>query len=264
MFSGIWEAFWLLGTADPKLLPPPHIFIGNFVDQVKFFNTATRWSIGVNPESGPTPIEALMITIGATAGRVFAGLLIASVLGITVGVLIRYFHVFEKLALPTITLLSPVSPIAWLPVAIFLFGIGNAPAIFMVVIALFFHMVLATISQIDGVNRNLINVARTVGATKGQIYRLVIIPAILPGLLMVLRLNMFGAWMVVLVAETTGVGFGLGQVIMLARNTFNPSLVFFCIALIGALGFISDWILRVVQKRILYWVPETAGVLRGL
>jgi NitT/TauT family transport system permease protein len=92
-------------------------------------------------------------------------------------------------------------------VAIFLFGIGNAPAIFMVVIALFFHMVLATISQIDGVNRNLINVARTVGATKSQIYRLVIIPAILPGLLMVLRLNMIGAWIVVLVAETTGVGF---------------------------------------------------------
>jgi NitT/TauT family transport system permease protein len=264
MFSGIWETLWLFGISDPKLLPPPHIFVGNFADQVKFFNTATRWSIGVNPASGPTPIEALLITISATAGRVFAGLLIASALGIIIGVLIRYFHLFEKLTLPTITLLSPVSPIAWLPVAIFVFGIGNAPAIFMVVIALFFHMVLATISQIDGVNRNLINVARTVGATKGQIYRRVIIPAILPGLLMVLRLNMFGAWMVVLVAETTGVGFGLGQVIMLARNTFNPSLVFFCIALIGVLGFLSDWILRLVQKRILYWVPETAGVLRGL
>jgi NitT/TauT family transport system permease protein len=109
LFSGIWETLWLLGIADPKLLPPPHIFVGNFVDQVKFFNTATRWSIGVNPESGPTPIEALMITIGATARRVFAGLLIASVLCITVGVLIRYFHVVERLTLPTITLLSPVA-----------------------------------------------------------------------------------------------------------------------------------------------------------
>jgi NitT/TauT family transport system permease protein len=170
----------------------------------------------------------------------------------------------EKLTLPTITLLSPVSPIAWLPIAIFLFGIGDAPAIFMVVIALFFHMVLATISQIDGVNRNLINVARTMGASKFQIYTRVIIPAILPGLLVVLRLNLFGAWMVVLVAESTGVGYGLGQVIMLARNTFNPSLVFFTIALIGVLGFLSDWALRMLQKRILYWVPETAGVLRGL
>ena len=123
-----------------------------------------------------------------------------------------------------------MSPIAWLPVAIFLFGIGNGPAIFMVVVALFFHMVLATITQIDGVNRNLINVARTMGASKRQIYARVIVPAILPGLFMVLRLNLFGAWMVVLIAEATGVGYGLGQVIMLARNTFNPSLVFFTIA----------------------------------
>ena len=179
--------------------------------------------------------------------------------------LIRYFGFLEKLMLPTITLLSPVSPIAWLPVAIFIFGIGNAPAIFMVVVALFFHMVLATISQIDNVNRNFINVARTMGASKRQIYSRVIIPAILPRLLMVLRLNLFGAWMVVLVAEATGVGFGLGQVIMMARNTFNPSLVFFTIALIGAARLpASTGCCAWCRSELLYWVPETAGVMRGL
>jgi len=66
------------------------------------------------------------------------------------------------------------------------------------------------------------------------------------------------------VAESTGVGYGLGQVIMMARNTFNPSLVFFTIGRIGLLGFTFDLILRMLQKRILYWVPETTGVLRGL
>ncbi|MAI48094.1 MAG: ABC transporter permease [Hyphomicrobiaceae bacterium TMED74] len=264
LFAAIWELCWATGLADPKLLPPPHIFLGDFADQAKFFNTATRWSIGVNPAAGPSPFEAVLITVAATTMRVLVGLLIASVLAIALGVAIRYFVVVEKLTLPTITLLSPVSPIAWLPVAIFLFGIGNAPAIFMVIIALFFHMVLATINQIDGVNKNLINVARTMGATKAQTYSRVIVPAILPGLLVVLRLNLFAAWMVVLIAESTGVGYGLGQVIMLARNTFNPSLVFFTIALIGLLGFFSDWLLRQVQKRLLYWVPETSGVLRGL
>ncbi len=264
LFTAIWEVCWWLGWADPKLLPPPHVFLGNFADQLKFFNTATRWAIGQNPADGPTPLQALGITIASTTMRVFAGLIIASVLAVLLGILVRYYALIDRLVLPTVTLLSPVSPIAWLPVAIFLFGIGNAPAIFMVVIALFFHMVLATISQIDGVNRNLLNVARTMGASKWQTYRKVIVPAILPGLLIVLRMNLFAAWMVVLVAETTGVGYGMGQVIMLARNTFNPSLVFFCIALIGLLGFLFDLALRMIQKRILYWVPETQGVLNGL
>jgi NitT/TauT family transport system permease protein len=264
LFVAIWELCWLTGLSDPKLLPPPHIFLANIPDQARFFNTATRWQIGVNPADGPSPYEAVGITILSTTTRVFVGLAIAALLSISLGVLIRYFALLEKLTLPTITLLSPVSPIAWLPIAIFIFGIGNAPAIFMVVVAIFFHMTLSTISQIDNVNRNLINVARTMGATKRQVYARVIIPAILPQLLLVLRLNMFGAWMVVLVAETTGVGFGLGQVLSMARNTFNPSLVFFCIAIIGVLGFLTDLVLRLIQKRILYWVPETAGVLRGL
>jgi NitT/TauT family transport system permease protein len=264
LFAGLWELCWAFGWADPKLLPPPHIFLGNIAEQAKFFNTATRWQVGQSMNAGPSGFESVMITVGATTMRVFAGLVIASTLAISIGVLVRYWHIFDKLVLPTITLLSPVSPIAWLPVAIFMFGIGNAPAIFMVVVALFFHMVLATISQIDNVSPNLINVARTMGASKRQIYGRVIVPAILPGMLQVLRMNLFGAWMVVLIAESTGVGYGMGQVIMLARNTFNPSLVFFTIAVIGVLGFSFDWLLRQAQRRILYWLPDQAEKLRGL
>jgi NitT/TauT family transport system permease protein len=102
------------------------------------------------------------------------------------------------------------------------------------------------------------------GASKRQIYLRVIVPAILPGMLAVLRMNLFAAWMVVLIAESTGVGFGMGQVIMLARNTFNPSLVFFTIAVIGVLGFLFDWLLRQAQRRILYWLPDQTEKLRAL
>jgi NitT/TauT family transport system permease protein len=265
LFAGIWEVLWAVGWADAKLLPPPHIFLGSVADQAKFFNTVSRWQIGAGQGGdAPTPAMAVVYTILATTGRVFAGLVIASVVAVSTGIGIRYFRLFGKMSLPTITLLAPVSPIAWLPVAIFLFGIGNGPAIFMVVIALLFHMVLATVNQIDNVNRNLIDVARTMGASKRQTYARVIIPAILPQLFVVLRFNLFAAWMVVLVAEATGVGYGLGQVIMLARNTFNPSLVFFTIFLIGVLGFLFDFAMRQVQRRLLYWVPQGAEVLRGL
>ncbi len=264
LFAGIWEALWAVGWADPKLLPPPHIFIGSIGDQAKFFNTVNRWQIGAGQGGETSPALSVFYTIIATTLRVLSGLVIASGLAVTLGVAIRYFRVFGRLTLPTITLLAPVSPIAWLPVAIFLFGIGNGPAVFMVVIALLFHMVLATINQIDSVNRNLINVARTMGATKRQTYSRVIVPAILPQLFVVLRFNLFAAWMVVLVAEATGVGYGLGQVIMLARNTFNPSLVFFTIALIGVLGFAFDFAMRLAQRKLLYWVPQGTEVLRGL
>ncbi len=261
LFALIWEFLWLVGLADPKLLPPPHIFMGNITEQAQYFNTAQRWQIGADPNAGPTPFEAVWITIISSTMRVLVGLFMAAVISIAVGIAIRYWKMMENLTLPTITLLAPVSPIAWLPVAIFLFGIGNAPAIFMVFIALFFTMTLATITQIDSVNQNYINVARTMGASKRQIYTRVILPAILPGLLVVLRLNLFGAWMVVLIAEATGVGYGLGQVIMLARNTFNPGLVFFTIVIIGLLGFFFDFGLRMAQRRLLYWLPKGAGSL---
>jgi NitT/TauT family transport system permease protein len=206
---------------------------------------------------------AVLITVVATTLRVVTGLALAAVGSLVVGVAIRFWILFGNLTLPTIRLLAPVSPVAWLPVAIFVFGIGNAPAIFMVFIALFFIMTLATITQIDSVAPNYLNVARTMGASKRQIYLRVILPAILPGMLVVLRLNLLGAWMVVLIAETTGVGYGLGQMIMLARNTFNPSLVFFTIFLLGVIGFVFDYGLRLLQRRLLYWVPNGQGNLGG-
>jgi NitT/TauT family transport system permease protein len=263
LFAGLWEFLWYIGVADKRLLPPPHIFLGDFAGQAKNFNTAKRWEIGVDPNSGPTPFEAVLITVASSTLRVLAGLTIAGIASLCMGVLIRYYGIAEKLILPIVTLLAPVSPVAWLPVAIFLFGIGNGPAVFMVFIALFFTMTLATITQIDSVNRNYINVARTMGATKWQIYSRVILPAILPGLLVVLRLNLFGAWMVVLVAEATGVGYGLGQIISMARNTFNPGLVFFTIVIIGLLGFTFDFALRLVQNRVLFWIPKGQGGLSG-
>ena len=130
---GCGNCCWALGWADPKLLPPPHVFIGNIADQAKFFNTVNRWQIGAGGGTGPSPAMAVVYTVLASTGRVLAGLVIAFMLAITTGVAIRYFLLFERLTLPTITLLAPVSPIAWLPVAIFLFGIGNGPAVFMVV-----------------------------------------------------------------------------------------------------------------------------------
>jgi NitT/TauT family transport system permease protein len=90
LFTGIWEACWALGWADPKLLPPPHIFLGAIADQAKFFNTISRWTVGVGQTAGPPPALAVLYTVVATTGRVLAGLIIAASLAISTGVAIRY------------------------------------------------------------------------------------------------------------------------------------------------------------------------------
>jgi NitT/TauT family transport system permease protein len=224
------------------------MFLRDFSSQAKFFDNAR---IGAQQTS---PLVAVLTTVVATVLRVLAGLVLGFVASLITGVLISQFRVVRGLVLPTVTLLAPISPIAWLPVSIFLFGIGNAPAVFMV-----FIMTLATISLINDVPATYVNVARTMGATKGQTLRQVILPSILPGILQSLRMNLFAAWMVVLLAEAVGVGTGLGQVVMLARNTFNASLVFFAMTVIGLSGYLLDVLFRQVQNRLLWWQPMTNG-----
>lgn len=254
LFAGLWELAWAVGLLDPLLLPPPHIFLRHFSDQAKFFDTST---IGVASKS---PAVAVLTTILATTLRVLAGLALGFVASLLVGLLVSYVKVIGRLLMPTLTLLAPISPVAWLPVAIFLFGIGNGPAVFMVFIGVFFIMTMATVSQIASVPQTYLDVARTMGATRGQTLRRVVLPAILPGLLLVLRLNLFAAWIVVLIAEAVGVGSGLGQVVILARNTFNSSLVFFTMTLIGITGFLFDYALRMLQRKLLWWEPAGGGL----
>lgn len=259
LFVGLWEFAWWQGWANPLLLPPPHIFLANLPDQFRFFDPNGNRA-GALSEGGS--VWSVLGVIGWTSLRVTVGLMLGFVLSLATGLAIRYFSVLGKLTLPLVTMLAPISPVAWIPVAVFVFGIGNPPAIFLVFIAIYFVMTLATLSLIDDVPKNYIQLARIMGCSKRQIYRHVILPAILPQLFVTLRMNLFGAWMVVLIAEAVGVGSGLGQVTMMARNTFNASLVFFTMTLIGITGFLFDQALRLIQRKVLWWVgPGNAGGL---
>ncbi|HEU0147805.1 MAG TPA: ABC transporter permease subunit [Bradyrhizobium sp.] len=255
LFALIWEALWYFDKINALLLPPPHLFLQDIPGTLKYFDRSNR--VGSMASGGG--IGALVITMFWTAFRVFTGLAMGFVCGVAVGAALHYVRWLRNLLLPTILLLAPISPVAWLPVAIFVFGIGDVPAIFLVFITVFFTIVLSTSAQIAGVPIHYIHVARIMGTTQTQMFWKVILPGILPSLFMTLRLNLFGAWMVVLIAETVGVGTGLGQIISMARATFNAKLVFFTMAVIGVLGFASDWSLRQIQRRMLWWVAPNKG-----
>ncbi|HEY9211248.1 MAG TPA: ABC transporter permease subunit [Ancylobacter sp.] len=258
LFTGIWELLWALGYANPLLLPPPHLFLSDIPGTLQYFDRSNR--IGSVATGGG--VQALLITMGWTTMRVVLGLTLGFICGVAVGATIHYIKPARNLLLPTILLLAPISPVAWLPVAIFVFGIGDVPAVFLVFITVFFAIVLSTGAQIESVPKNYIHVARIMGATRRQTFWRVILPAILPSLFMTLRLNLFAAWMVVLIAETVGVGTGLGQITSMARSTFNARLVFFTMGIIGVLGFLSDWGLRQVQHKMLWWIAPNQGAAR--
>jgi NitT/TauT family transport system permease protein len=257
LFAGIWELAWFYGYANPLLLPPPHMFLSDIPGMLKYF----AYDNTVGNRGGEGDVGSLLMTAFFTIMRVGLGLFFGFTIGVGIGVAVHYLPLARKLLMPLILMLAPISPIAWLPVALFLFGIGDVPAIFLVFITLFFAIVLSTSAQIESVPKNYIHVARIMGANRNQTFWRVVFPAILPSLFMTIRLNLFGAWMIVLVAEAVGVGTGLGQITSMARATFNSQLVFFTMAIIGLLGFLSDWLLRYVQRRMLWWVNPAGVVL---
>lgn len=246
LFVGIWEVLTLMGLVNTLILPPPHQFLSEIANQEQFLMP----QIGVE-RTGANFVA--LTAIFATLKRVLIGLLLGFIAALTVGCLAAYFNIFGKLTLPVVTLLAPIAPVAWIPLAILAFGIGDRAAIFVVFIGIFFILTLGTVNSINKVDQLYINTARVLGASRSQVMRHIIIPAIIPDLFVILRMNLFGAWMAVLAAEMVGVNTGLGAIVMVGRQMFNARLMFLGMAIIGVVGYLLDTGFAQIQKRVLWW-----------
>jgi NitT/TauT family transport system permease protein len=249
IFLGIWELAAYFNWINTIVLPPPHRFLAEIANQQQFL--APR--VGVERVGGNF---VALSAIAATLKRIFIGLSISFVSALVIGCLAAYFKLFGKLVLPTITLLAPIAPIAWIPFAIVVFGIGDPAAIFVVFIGLFFTLTLGTVNCIRNVEQIYINTSRVLGANRRQVMRHVVLPSIIPNLFMILRLNFFAAWMAVLAAEMVGVNTGLGAIVMVGRQMFNTKLMFLGMAIIGIVGYLLDVLMAQIQKRILWWKTD--------
>ncbi|MEO1404268.1 MAG: ABC transporter permease [Cyanobacteria bacterium J06635_1] len=246
IFIGVWELLTALGWVNTLILPPPHEFIAEIGNQEQFLAP----QIGVERTGGNF---VLLTAIVATLKRVISGLVLGFIAALGVGGLACYFDLFGKLTLPVITLLAPIAPIAWIPFAIMAFGIGDGAAIFVVFIGIFFLLTLATVNAVNNVDQLYINTARVLGASRRQVMFKVILPAVIPDLFFILRINFFAAWMAVLAAEMVGVNTGLGAIVMVGRQMFNAKLMFLGMAVIGIVGYLLDVGFRQLQQRVLWW-----------
>lgn len=229
-------------------------------------------SAGVLPRGTPSPVDAArglydLLAVGLPPGyhlqghiasslvRVFAGFGIALVLGLVVGVLMGAFPAFETAADPLVEAVRPVPPLAWLPLAVVWFGIGLASSAFIISLGAFFPIVLNTVSGVKSVDPTLVEAARTLGASRRTIVARVLVPGAMPSMITGVRIGVGIAWMTVIAAELVGVknGYGLGFMLMAARDLARNDMLVAGIFVIGLLAFLTDTAIRLAEKRLLRW-----------
>jgi len=187
--------------------------------------------------------------------RVAVGYAAAVALGVPLGLCVGWSRNLATAINPLVELLRPISPIAWIPVAIVFFGIGNLAPIFLVFLGAFFPIVVTTHDGVRAVPPMYLRAARNFGLSPAQMLRRVLLPAALPQILSGLRIALGIAWLVVVAAEMIAVDSGLGYLIIDARNAGKRyDLVVAGMLLIGATGLVLDLAARRLERvRALRW-----------
>ena len=188
--------------------------------------------------------------------RVYGGFLLAAALGIPIGLMIGRIKLLRQMLDPTISLLRPIPVTAWLPLSMIFFGLGPNAAIFLVFLGAFFPIMLNTVFGVRSVDPRLFEAASMLGCSGSAMFRQIVLPASLPAIFNGLRLGHGFAWILIVVGEMTGVPTGLGSVIMDGRNLSRTDLAIVGMIVIGVLGFATDWLIVMLNNRLLAWSPQ--------
>jgi len=210
------------------------------------FNSLSQSNFSVGIWSQAT---TLWNSVLASLYRVLAWLWLWTTLAIIIWSIMSTFIWIKRFILPIIQLLAPLAPIAWISIALVLFGIWNKTAIFIVFMWVFFFMTLITVKAIESIPEQYILTAKNVWYNWFKRRYKVILPSITPTLIIMLRINFMAAWMAVLAAEMTWLRDGLWAIIMTGRNLFDYELILFWMILIAIIWFIVDVTLLIIQRK---------------
>ncbi len=222
------------------------------------------WQIAVSthPDSlipGPWAVVAGIVELAlkgllvkyvvASLFRVTWGYVSAAVLAIPFGLLLGWYQRGEKSINPLIQIFRPISPLAWIPISILWFGVGDLAAVFLIFLASFLPMTVTAMNAVRNIAPVHINAGRNFGLSEMQVIYRVLYPAVMPQLIVGLRITLGIAWLVVVAAEMIAVNSGLGFLIVDARNAGNRyDLVIAGMALIGVIGLMLDTAMRKLEN----------------
>jgi NitT/TauT family transport system permease protein len=246
----VWEICARAQWVSPIVLPAPSA-------------VARKWLIAVRP-AAPYAADAgsylawvfsgeLLHDAAASLFRVVCGFALgaglALPLGLGMGASERAYQLFH----PLMQLLRPIPPIAFIPLAILWFGLGNPPAVFLIALGAFFPVLMNVIAGVRQVDAIYVRAARNLGADRATLFRRVIVPAAMPYILAGLRIGVGTAFIVVIVSEMIAVNDGLGYRILEAREFMWSDKIIAGMLTIGLLGLAIDWGMSRLNDHLLRW-----------
>jgi NitT/TauT family transport system permease protein len=246
----IWEMLSREGFFSPQVLPAPSQVFLRWIDYLKPLEpyNAEKTPALVWLFSGELPHDAL-----ASFLRVMGGFIIGAGLALPLGLLMGTSTVIYNLFNPLIQVLRPIPPIAYIPLAILWFGLGNPPALFLISLGAFFPVLMNTISGVRHVDTLFIRAARNLGAERFILFLRIILPAASPYILTGLRVGIGVAFIVVIVAEMIAVNNGLGYRILEAREYLWSDKIIAGMITIGLLGLAIDTVMSRINNYLLRW-----------
>lgn len=226
----VWQLVITLTDAHVSLLPPPLLTAKSFLELLL---------------SGE-----LFVHVWASLRRVISAWLLSALVAIPLGLAMGRSTRFEKIVDPFIELFRPISPLAWIPLAILWFGIGESGKIFIVFVGTFFPILLSTVAGVKSIDPILIHAGQVLGCSdRMSLFRKVILPASLPSIVVGLRISFGTGWAAIIAAELVAARSGLGYLIANGMEILRADTVLVGMVAIGILGVLFDTIFRFAHRR---------------
>lgn len=200
--------------------------------------------------------EQLIIDVFASCSRVFAGFLVAAIVGVPMGIAMGTFPSMESLFSPIVGTVRYMPIIAFVPLIVLWAGLDEASKIIIIFLGVVLYNAMMVADAVKFIPNEMINVAYTLGASRWNVVRKVIIPATFPNVLDTLRVNVAGAWNYLVIAELVAAQNGLGYRIIQAQRFLQTPKVLFCIILIGLIGLIIDYLLKFISHKLTPWASQ--------
>jgi NitT/TauT family transport system permease protein/sulfonate transport system permease protein len=240
----LWEMSARLGLLNAQILSSPSEIAHSFFQLI-----TTR---------------SLLFDVMYSVKRVLIGVIIGSLLGIIAALFLGLNRTVENYLGFIIEIIRPIPPIAWIPIAILWFGIGDAPAYFLVSLGAFFPLFTNIIKAIKNIESKYVNLALSLGASKSLVFRKILIPIVLPNLMTGLRVGIGVGWIIVITAEMVGAQSGLGYMIQLNRIMLQMPNVIVGMITIGIIGLLLSFAMNFIEGLIIPWQKRMSTIDRQI